>query len=96
MLWKVVENCWKLQNSVIRQGGLIMSELQWVSDTGKARDALWIYELITWISYTTSSPEAWLETANSVITPSDILPGTDSMSIQNDTQDTATISMDGR
>ena len=32
----------------------------------------------------------WLETANSVITPSDILTGTNSMSIQNETQDTAT------
>ena len=44
----------------------------------------------------THSPEAWLETAKSVITPKDILPGTDSMSIQKETQDTATIKMEGR
>ena len=41
-------------------------------------------------------PVASWETANKVMTPRDILPGTDSMSIQKETQDTATISIDGR
>ena len=39
---------------------------------------------------------AWPDTASIVITPKLILPGTESRSIQNDTQEIATIKIDGR
>ena len=41
-------------------------------------------------------PVASWETASKVMTPRDILPGTDSMSIQKETQETATIRIEGR
>ena len=46
--------------------------------------------------YSNYLPDAWFETAKSVMTPKEILPGTDSMSIQKDTQEIATINIDGR
>ncbi len=42
------------------------------------------------------SPEALLETVSSVVTPSVVLPATESTSIQKETQEMTTMSMVGR
>lgn len=41
-------------------------------------------------------PELWEETANRVVTPNVVRPGTESTSIQNETHEMATISMVGK
>ena len=53
--------------------------------------------LICLLGYRSTLPRpAWDDTASRVMTPRLILPGTDSMSIQKETHETATIRIEGR